>query len=264
MPELKSIKLAVLIDADNADSSLVGELLMEISRHGTASVKRAYGDWTTTNLKGWKSALHKAAIQPIQQFSYTTGKNSTDSALIIDAMDLLHAGNMDGFCIVSSDSDFTRLATRIREAGLVVYGFGQQKTPEAFVEACDKFTYTEILIPEETGQDDAAGSKSAKGENTGDATREPTTRKQWRELEGLFRAAVTGSAGENGWASLSQVGHLMGEKSPSFDPRGYLHQERRFKNLSELARNQTYLEVNEVASGKGPNSHLYVRLVSKS
>src|ERR1044071_906648 len=137
-------KLAVLIDADNAQASIIHDLLAEVSRYGIASVKRAYGDWTTTNLKGWKEVLHRLAIQPVQQFSYTVGKNSTDSSLIIDAMDLLHAGHLDGFCLVSSDSDFTRLATRIREAGLVVYGFGQRKTPQPFVAACDKFVYTEI------------------------------------------------------------------------------------------------------------------------
>ena len=121
-------KLAVLIDADNAQASNINELFVEVSRYGTASVKRAYGDWTTPNLKGWKDVLHKLAIQPMQQFSYTTGKNATDSSLIIDAMDLLHSGGLDGFCLVSSDSDFTRLATRIREAGLLVYGFGEDST----------------------------------------------------------------------------------------------------------------------------------------
>jgi uncharacterized LabA/DUF88 family protein len=128
-------KLAVLIDADNAQASVIQELLEEVSRYGTATIKRAYGDWTTTNLKSWKEVLHTMAIQPIQQFAYTSGKNATDSALIIDAMDVLHADAVDGFCLVSSDSDFTRLATRIREAGLVVYGFGQRKTPEPFVAA---------------------------------------------------------------------------------------------------------------------------------
>lgn len=140
-------KLAVLIDADNAQASVIQELLAEVSRYGTATIKRAYGDWTTTNLKGWKDVLHTMAIQPVQQFSYTTGKNSTDASLIIDAMDVLHDRRVDGFCLVSSDSDFTRLATRIREAGLVVYGFGERKTPVPFVAACDKFVFTEILRP---------------------------------------------------------------------------------------------------------------------
>ena len=147
MSENGSDKLAVLIDADNAQAAICPELLAEVSKFGVASVKRAYGDWTTTNLKGWKSYLHKHAIQPIQQFSYTQGKNSTDSSLIIDAMDLLHEGKLNGFCLISSDSDFTRLANRIRESGLLVYGFGEKKTPEAFVAACDKFVYTEVLKP---------------------------------------------------------------------------------------------------------------------
>src|SRR5687768_2430475 len=141
-------KLAVLIDADNIAPSVLKQLLQEVAGFGTALVRRAYGDWTTQRLSGWKDHLHRHAIQPVQQFSFTSGKNATDAALIIDAMDLLHLGSVDGFCLVSSDSDFTRLATRLREAGLVGYGFGERKTPEAFVAACDKFIYTEILKPE--------------------------------------------------------------------------------------------------------------------
>src|SRR6187402_2283546 len=170
-------KLAVLIDADNAQAAICPELLAEIAKFGIASVKRAYGDWTTTNLKGWKEHLHKHAIQPIQQFSYTTGKNSTDSSLIIDAMDLLHTGNLDGFCLVSSDSDFIRLATRLRESGLVVYGFGEKKTPEPFISACDKFIYTEILKQEPQTED------KDESENT--------------ELKKLVIAAVEAQSKEN-------------------------------------------------------------------
>lgn len=228
-------KLAVLIDADNAQASIVGELLAEVSRYGTASVKRAYGDWTTTNLKGWKDVLHKMAIQPMQQFSYTTGKNSTDSSLIIDAMDLLHGGSLDGFCLVSSDSDFTRLATRIREAGLVVYGFGEKKTPQAFVAACDKFIYTEILKPQQEVPvpDDEAP--------------EP--------VEPLIRIAIAATAKDNGWAPLSAVGSMIVKNSPSFDPRNYGCQK-----LGELVRKQKYLEVKEISIGDGSaNVHLYVR-----
>jgi hypothetical protein len=154
-------RLAVPIDADNAQASIATELLAEISRYGTASVKRAYGDWTTSNLKGWKDHLHKHAIQPIQQFSYTVGKNSTDSSLIIDALDLLHSGRFDGFCLVSSDSDFTRLATRLRESGVAVYGFGEAKTPEPLVSACDRFIYTEILRPKPTSDVIPKGLASA-------------------------------------------------------------------------------------------------------
>lgn len=236
MVSAQNDKLAVLIDADNAQASVVGELLAEVSRYGTASVKRAYGDWTTTNLKGWKDVLHKMAIQPMQQFSYTAGKNSTDSSLIIDAMDLLHAGSLDGFCLVSSDSDFTRLATRIREAGLVVYGFGEKKTPQAFVAACDKFIYTEILRPQQAAT--APEEEAA----------EP--------VEPLIRSAITATAKENGWAPLSAVGSMIVKNSPSFDPRNYGCQK-----LGELVRRQPYLEIKEVSLGDGSaNVHLYVRL----
>ena len=229
-------KLAVLIDADNAQASVIHELLAEVSRYGTASVKRAYGDWTTTNLKGWKEMLHKMAIQPMQQFSYTTGKNSTDSSLIIDAMDLLYAGGLHGFCLVSSDSDFTRLATRIREAGLAVYGFGEKKTPQAFVAACDKFIYTEILRPQQAPiiQDDTGP--------------EP--------LEPMIRTAVTATAKDNGWAALGGVGSMIVKNSPSFDPRNYGCQK-----LGELVRKQAYLDVKEVPVSDGStNVHLYVKL----
>jgi hypothetical protein len=231
-------KLAVLIDADNAQASIIHELLAEVSRYGVASVKRAYGDWTTANLKGWKEVLHRMAIQPVQQFSYTAGKNSTDSSLIIDAMDLLHTGRLNGFCLVSSDSDFTRLATRIREAGLVVYGFGQRKTPRPFVAACDKFIYTEILRPQQ--------SPVAQGEPAPEPP-EP--------LEPMIRTAVTATARENGWAALSAVGSMLVKNSPSFDPRNYGCQK-----LGELVRNQGYLQVKELPVGDGSTVHINVRL----
>lgn len=231
-------KLAVLIDADNAQASIIHELLAEVSRYGTASVKRAYGDWTTTNLRGWKEILHKMAIQPMQQFSYTTGKNSTDSSLIIDAMDLLHSGNLNGFCIVSSDSDFTRLATRIREAGLIVYGFGERKTPPPFVAACDKFIYTEILKPQQAA--------SAQAESTAELL-EP--------LEPMIRTAITATARDNGWAALSAVGSMLLKNSPSFDPRNYGCQK-----LGELVRKQGFLEIKEVPVGdSSTNVHIHVR-----
>ncbi|MBK8361356.1 MAG: NYN domain-containing protein [Comamonadaceae bacterium] len=230
-------RLAVLIDADNAQASVIQELLAEVSRYGTATIKRAYGDWTTTNLKGWKDVLHKMAIQPVQQFSYTSGKNATDSALIIDAMDVLHTGRVDGFCLVSSDSDFTRLATRIREAGLVVYGFGERKTPEPFVAACDKFIYTEILRPE---------PEPAKVSAEGPAL---------PPLKPMVMAALEAAAREDGWAALGPVGSLMTKNHPSFDPRNY-----GFSKLGELMRRQDYLEVKEVPMGDGStNVHLHVR-----
>ena len=226
-------KLAVLIDADNTPASIARELLAEVSRYGTASVKRAYGDWTTPNLKGWKDVLLELAIQPVQQFSYTKGKNATDSSLIIDAMDLLHAGGMHGFCLVSSDSDFTRLATRIREDGLTVYGFGEKKTPDPFVAACDKFTYTEILRPQK--------AKTLEGEE---------------KLKPLLTNAITAAVREDGWAPLSGVGSLIVKNSPSFDPRNYGCQK-----LGELVRQQSYLEVKDVPVGNGVTSvHLFVRI----
>jgi uncharacterized LabA/DUF88 family protein len=232
---MSSDKLAVLIDADNAPPSVIDELLAEVATFGTASVKRAYGDWTTPNLRGWKEVLHRLAIQPIQQFSYTTGKNSTDSSLIIDAMDLLYAGKLDGFCLVSSDSDFTRLANRIREAGLLVYGFGERKTPAAFVAACDKFIFTEILKPEQAPLAQQAEAPP-------------------RSLEPMIRAAVDATARDTGWAPLAAVGSNLVKNSPSFDPRNY-----GYKKLGELVRKQRYLEVKEAPDSDG-NSHLHVRL----
>jgi len=227
-------KLAVLIDSDNAQAAIAQELLTEVARYGTATVKRAYGDWTTTNLTGWKDTLHNLAIQPIQQFRFTVGKNATDSALIIDAMDLLHSGSVDGFCLVSSDSDFTRLATRIREAGLAVYGFGERKTPKPFVAACDKFIFTEILRvnPEKLQVE---------------PTQEP--------LEAILIPAISAAAREDGWAALSAVGNLATKSHPSFDSRNYGCQK-----LSELIRKQNFLETKAVPSADGsPNVHYYVR-----
>lgn len=225
---------------------MIKELLGEVSTYGTASVKRAYGDWTTTNLKGWKETLHMMAIQPMQQFSYTTGKNSTDSSLIIDAMDLLHSQQLDGFCLVSSDSDFTRLATRIREAGLSVYGFGEKKTPNAFVAACDKFIYTEILKPASVTP---AGSKLAGKES-------PTSPAiALGETEETVRKAITAATRDDGFAPLGQVGSQILKNSPAFDPRNY-----GCEKLGELVRKLPFVEVKEVHSDKSPIVHLYVRL----
>jgi hypothetical protein len=230
--------LAVLIDADNAQASVISDLLAEVAQYGTATVKRAYGDWTTPQLASWKEVLHVHAIQPVQQFSYTSGKNATDSALIIDAMDLLHGGRVDGFCLVSSDSDFTRLATRIREAGLAVYGFGEKKTPKPFVAACDKFIYTEIL------KRPAAG---------GSAPLESTTQ---GPLRPLLTAAITAGTQEDGWAPLGLVGSLLLKTDPSFDARNF-----GFRKLSELVKAQPSLVVKEIPIVEGSlQMHLFVRL----
>lgn len=235
MAENSNSKLVVLIDADNAQASIFPELLGEISKFGVTSVKRAYGDWTTNNLKSWKDYLHKFAIQPIQQFSYTQGKNSTDSSLIIDAMDLLHEGKMDGFCLISSDSDFTRLANRIREEGLFVYGFGEKKTPEPFVSACDKFVYTEVLRKEKT-------------QNTSDESNNP-------ELKSIILNAVNIVAKDDGWSSLSIVGGYINKNIPSFDPRNY-----GYDKLGKLVKSLKYLEIDERKFGDGSsNAHIYIR-----
>lgn len=237
MPNADPRKLAVLFDADNAQASIVKELMAEVAKYGAATVKRAYGDWTTPNLAGWKDVLHDLAIQPIQQFRFTVGKNATDSALIIDAMDILHSGAADGFCLVSSDSDFTRLATRIREAGLAVYGFGEKKTPRPFVAACDKFIYTEILRPQ------ASDAQQAEAVQTD-------------TLKPALMAAIEAVAREDRWAALSGVGSYLVETSPSFDPRNY-----GFKKLGELVRGQPYVEVKSVPAADGsPISHIFVRI----
>jgi len=236
LPNSETCNLAVLVDADNAQASAIMEILGEVARYGTATVKRAYGDWTTPNLASWKNVLHVHAVQPIQQFSYTKGKNATDSALIIDAMDLLHGGKVGGFCLVSSDSDFTRLATRIREAGLAVYGFGEKKTPKPFVAACDKFVFTEIL-----------------GEPSKKRKPQKTTSSRLREI---LLPVMSTTAQEDGWASLSVVGSTVNKNDPSFDSRNF-----GYKKLGDLVRDQAYLEVDERQSGGGGSAvHLYVRI----
>ncbi|MFI4970896.1 MAG: NYN domain-containing protein [Lysobacterales bacterium] len=236
-----SPKLAVLIDADNAQPAVVEGLLAEIAKYGTATVKRIYGDWTGPQLKGWKEALLKYAIQPIQQFRYTTGKNATDSALIIDAMDLLYAARLDGFCIVSSDSDFTRLAARVREAGLVVYGFGEKKTPTPFVSACDKFIYTEILIEKEDADTKAAPRPIA-------------SLAQDKRLATLLRNAVEASSDDSGWSFLGTVGNNIAKQAPEFDPRNY-----GYRKLSELVAASGLFEIENRKIGDGSTGATYVR-----
>ena len=211
--------LAVLIDADNVPPAKIGAVLTEVARFGTASVKRVYGDWTKQQLSSWKSAASENVIQPIQQFANTVGKNATDSALIIDAMDLLYTGRFQGFCIVSSDSDFTRLASRIREEGVTVYGFGEKKTPEAFRNACDQFTYLEVLDrPVAHGPASAQGPAAAK------------LRADEKLLESLESCAST-AANDDGWANLAIVGSLMRKQQPDFDSRNW-----GYAKLSDLVR----------------------------
>ncbi|WP_024803380.1 NYN domain-containing protein [Nocardia sp. BMG51109] len=235
-------RLAVLIDADNAQPGIADGLLAEVAKYGTAHVKRAYGDWTSPNLKGWKDQLLEQSIQPIQQFGYTTGKNATDSAMIIDAMDLLYTGNLDGFVIVSSDSDFTRLASRIRESGLTVYGFGQRKTPSPFVAACDKFIYTENLT--DTAEEAPAKTrKTAANQLKGDA-----------RLMNLLRNAVDAASDDSGWAALSGVGSIINKQRPDFDPRTY-----GYGKLGELFAATTLFDLTGRSPGEGKPEVTYVR-----
>jgi uncharacterized LabA/DUF88 family protein len=234
-------KLAVLIDADNAQPSIIEGLLAEIAKYGTANVKRIYGDWTGVHLKGWKDVLLKHSIQPIQQFRYTIGKNATDSAMIIDAMDLLFTNKFDGFCIVSSDSDFTKIASRLRESGLVVYGFGEKKTPEPFVSACDKFIYTEVLISKE---DD---NLSIKRKSINEL-------KQDTKLVNLLRNAVEASSDESGWSHLAPVGNNIAKQVPDFDPRNY-----GYKKLGELVAATRLFEIEERLVGDGQSKAIYIK-----
>ncbi|HTX71622.1 MAG TPA: NYN domain-containing protein [Rectinemataceae bacterium] len=241
------LKLAVLVDADNTQASIVEGLLAEIAKYGVASVKRIYGDWTSTNLRSWKDKLLEYAIQPVQQFSYTTGKNSTDSAMIIDAMDLLYTENLDGFCIVSSDSDFTRLAARLREDGKMVLGFGQRKTPKPFVAACDKFVYTEILREPEEERGERESAPKASVDLKGD-----------RRVANLLRSAVEDAADEFGWAYLGAVGTYIANRQPEFDPRNY-----GYRKLGDLIKASALFEIDERASPTDPGKQIYIRSRAK-
>ncbi|MCL2043523.1 MAG: NYN domain-containing protein [Treponema sp.] len=243
--ELRQAKLAVLIDADNTQPSIIEGLLDEIAKYGIASVKRIYGDWTSTSLRSWKDRLLEYAIQPIQQFSYTSGKNATDSAMIIDAMDLLYTEKLDGFCIVSSDSDFTRLAARLRESGRIVYGFGEKKTPRAFVSVCDKFIYTEILRDSQEESDDEDSRPAAK------------PRKDFkvdRKLLKLLRETVDDLAEESGWAYLGSIGNKINNRSADFDPRNY-----GFKKLGDMFRAIPQFETEERPQAGGTGRQVYIR-----
>jgi uncharacterized LabA/DUF88 family protein len=243
-------KLAVLIDADNAQPEIIQGLLEEIAKYGVASVKRIYGNWTSPNLQPWKETLLSYSIQPIQQFDYTKGKNATDSAMIIDAMDLLYTGNFDGFCLVSSDSDFTRLASRLRESGKMVYGFGERKTPASFVQACDKFIYTEILRKSKPSDE-----KSDEGPKE---TKVVKTTKQLREdskLVTILKSAVEDCSDDDGWANLSDVGNIINNKSPEFDSRNY-----GYKKLKDLVKDTELFDIEERQIGSSPGKVIFLKI----
>jgi len=243
-------RLAVLIDADNASPAIIEPLLAEVSKYGVATVKRIYGDWTSPSLGGWKKVLASFAIHPIQQFRHTVGKNATDSAMIIDAMDLLYTKRFNGFCIVSSDSDFTRLASRIREEGAIVYGFGERKTPDSFVSACDKFIYTEIL-KKDKGPRKSSTKKVSKGPERKNA--EALNRDE--KLVSILFDAVDAVADEDGWARLGSVGSKISNQYPSFDSRNY-----GYAKLSSLIRTINLFIVATRQAGTDPkNRSIYVK-----
>ncbi len=249
MQSNKEVRFAVLIDADNVPYANVKSMMEEIAKYGTPTFKRIYGDWTKPTVSGWKSVLLQNAITPIQQYSYTTGKNATDSAMIIDAMDILYSEKVGGFCIISSDSDFTRLALRLREAGMQVIGMGQKKTPSPFIAACDKFIYIEILNQPiaETATEDKKDEE--------DAETTETIQSIDKTLINLISSTITDLADEEGWAFLGEVGNLILKKQPDFDPRNY-----GYKKLGQLIKSIKNFEIDERQAEKANIKHVYVRL----
>ena len=254
------LRLAVLIDADNVPYANVKAMLAEIARYGTPTIKRIYGDWTQPTLSGWKKVLLENAVTPIQQYSYTTGKNSTDSAMIIDAMDILYTNRVDGFCLVSSDCDFTRLATRLREAGKLVIGIGEQKTPTPFISACDRFIYLEIL-----SDDKKKKQRSMKARGSQPALEEPgigmpaaAVRQKGnrlpQEVSEMIIVSVNDLADENGWAFLGDVGNLLLKKQPSFDSRNYGYQK-----LSQLIQAMDRFEIEPRDTENAHVKHIFIR-----
>lgn len=248
----KDMTIAVLIDADNVSAKYIQYILTELSGHGTPTIKRAYGDWTKTNLSPWKKVLLNSSIQPIQQFSYTTGKNATDSALIIDAMDILHSGKADIFCIVSSDSDFTRLAARIRESGLGVIGIGEKKTPAPFINACDLFKYLEIL--EKTHKEEAKAEKEDQEEQKKSGAK-PSSMISKRALIKSIKKIVLDNADEEDWISLGEVGSRLQKRHPDFDARNY-----GYKKLSSLIKSFKEFDVELRKKGNQQSGDIYIRL----
>ncbi|GJM61627.1 NYN domain-containing protein [Persicobacter diffluens] len=241
--------LAVLIDADNVSSAFVSEMMEEIARFGLPTTRRIYGDWTRPNLSGWKSVLLENAINPVQQYSYTQGKNATDSAMIIDAMDILYSGKVDGFCIVSSDSDFTRLATRLRESGMWVMGVGEQKTPKPFIVACNKFVYLEVLKKD-----------SSKEENKVSGSKEESLNRINQRLISLLQSSVDDVSDDSGWANLGEFGSLLSKKRPDFDARNY-----GFSKLMNMIKFLSdYFELDErVSDQDSAVKHVYLRSLRK-
>jgi uncharacterized LabA/DUF88 family protein len=244
------IKLAVLIDGDNIPSAHVKEMMEEIAKYGNPTIKRIYGDWTKPHLSKWKNMLLENAITPIQQYGYTQGKNSTDSAMIIDAMDILYSEKVNGFCLVSSDSDFTRLATRLREAGMAVYGIGERKTPNPFIVACDKFIYIEII---RTQGEDIGSDTTDKSEKTRSSVDKITA----KDVK-FIASTISDVADDDGWAFLGDVGGMLQKKQPNFDSRNY-----GFQKLTPLFKSIPEFEVETRDAGKGRFKLIYVRIKEK-
>ena len=270
MSEERDLRLAVLIDADNAPRSALGDVMAEVAVYGTPTIKRIYGDWTTPNLASWKPLLLENAITPVQQYGYTTGKNSTDSAMIIDAMDILYTGQVDGFVLVSSDSDFTRLAIRLREAGKKVYGMGEKKTPNPFIVACDKWVYSEVIRSaaqqeraEEAAREEpkeppkparrAARKKGAEAAPAPAPEAEPPSRVP-KEIITLLADSVEMLADEDGYAPLGEVANLLVRKKRDFDPRNF-----GFSKLSKLVKALPRFEVDVRQGGQSNMKHFFVR-----
>jgi uncharacterized LabA/DUF88 family protein/Fe-S-cluster formation regulator IscX/YfhJ len=249
MEPAKDLRLAVLIDADNISYSNIKAMMEEIAKYGVPTFKRIYGDWTKPTLVGWKTVLLENAITPVQQYSYTIGKNSSDSALIIDAMDILYTGRVDGFCIISSDSDFTRLATRLREAGMTVFGIGEKKTPPAFIASCNKFIYLEILKAELKPV--AAKTTAVR---TSPKTTIPTVSTIDKGLIKLIADSINDIAEEDGWVFLGVLGNLILKKQPDFDPRNY-----GYKKMIDLIKDIPEFEIDKRVTGKNNVFHIYVR-----
>lgn len=240
-------KLAVLIDAENVPSENVKEMLEEIAKNGTPTIKRIYADWTKSTVSGWKNVLLENAITPIQQYSYTTGKNSSDNAMIIDAMDILYSGKVNGFCIVSSDSDFTRLATRLREAGMTVIGFGEKKTPKPFITACDKFIYIEIL------KTSVLKNHSSKKSIAKTEKKEPLSKVDTETIR-ILTESVNDLADETGWTFLANLGNYILKKKPDFDPRNY-----GFPKLLPLIKDTKKFNIDEIETGVNNIRHIYIK-----
>ena len=236
--------LAVLIDGDNIPSAYIKEMMEEIAKYGNPTIKRIYGDWTKPNLSHWKKVLIENAINPIQQYGYTTGKNATDSALIIDAMDILYSEKVNGFCLVSSDSDFTRLATRLREAGMQVIGLGEKKTPNPFIIACDKFIYIEVLRNQ---------TKKSTPEDDKDSTTEVFDKITAKEIK-LIATTISDCSDDDGWAFLGDVGSLLQKRQPNFDPRNY-----GFQKLTPLIKAIGKFEIEQREGGKSRHKLIYVK-----